>query len=468
MPTSIYLDNNATTRPFLKVVEAISQHLRESFANPGSRHIEGRRARRALEAARESIAATLGANPAEVVFTSGGTEATNLALLGLTPALLPLSPAGGPAFLPPLARGGQGGSAPSAPLHEQTAPAADQAVVADPRSAPRDPPRPPLTKGGSKAPLILLTRGEHPATLEACRHLERHGWRLHFLDVDAYGRLRDEQYDALSWDEVKLATVILAHNETGVIQDLAQLIERCNAAGVPTHVDAVQAVGKIPVSFRGLGATALSFGAHKFHGPRGVGGLLVRRGVRLNPLHFGGHQESDRRPGTEPVPLIAGLATALALWDRDRDGRALRMTAARDRLEAGLTAACPPVVIHGKNSPRLPNTASVAFPGLDGEALLVALDLDGVACSLGSTCASGSAEPAPVLLAMGVPPAVALATVRFGVSFETTPEEIDDAVRRIAAVVNRLRTIPGPDRRDTGCPTPGGYDTTGPVDSHVP
>ncbi len=258
---------------------------------------------------------------------------------------------------------------------------------------------------------------------------------MRLLTVDAAGRILADSLSFTSSNEAppKLVSLLLAHNETGVIQNVRPIIDRCNARGIPTHLDAVQAVGKIPVSFKQLEATALSFGAHKFHGPRGIGGLLVRRGVNLTPLLYGGHQEAGRRPGTEPVALIAGMATALELWHRDAEVRAMRMAAARDRLEPGLRDICSPVVVHGGNVNRLPNTCSIAFPGLDGEALLVALDLEGIACSLGSTCASGSAEPAPILLAMGVPPEVALSTVRFSVSFETTLEEIDEAVRRIAA-----------------------------------
>ena len=377
---TIYLDHNATTRPLPQVIDAMSHHFRQSFANPGSRHAEGRKARQALETARESIASILGADPEEVIFTSGGTEATNIAILGLTQ-------------------------------------------------------RSPGT--------IALTRGEHPATLESCRHLELQGFRLHFLDVDQGGRLRPEQYDSVAWDDLRLATAILAHNETGVIQDLAPLAERCTARSVPFHVDAVQAVGKLPIDFRALGATSLSLGAHKFHGPRGIGALLLRKGTRLAPTQFGGHQESGRRPGTEAVPLIVGMATALEVWQREYETRTRRITALRDRLERGLIEACPPTVINGDRRHRLPNTLNIAFPGLDGEALLVAFDLEGLCCSLGSTCASGSAEPAPSLVAMGCPPEVYRSSVRFSVGLENTEEEIDEAVWRIASVVRRLRGIAG-------------------------
>ncbi|MEX0718421.1 MAG: cysteine desulfurase family protein [Planctomycetaceae bacterium] len=375
-PGRIDLDHNATTRPHPEVVEVVARHLRESYANPGSRHAAGRVARRTLESARERMAELLGAEPDEVIFTSGGTESINLFLFGR-------------------AQGSPG--------------------------------------------TIALTAGEHPATIEACRHLAERGWKLHTLAVDSQGRLIPEQHDSLPWDSLRLATVILAHNETGVIQDIAPLAARCRERGVPLHLDAVQAVGKVPVDFRSLGVSALSLGAHKFHGPRGVGALLLKRGVKLAPYLFGGHQEQGRRPGTEPVALIAGMAKALEFWSERRDEIMRNVAALRDRLEGRLRETCGPVVVHGEEAPRLPNTLNIAFPGLDGEALLVALDLEGIACSLGSTCASGSAEPAPALMAMGCSLDVARASLRFSLGVDNTAEEVDDAARRIAAVVGRMR-----------------------------
>jgi cysteine desulfurase len=374
--SEIYLDNNATTRPFPEVVETVAYHLQQHYANPGSRHSPGQAARKVLEDSRETIAALLGAEPKEVIFTSGGTESTNIFLFGLTQ--------------------GEPGT-------------------------------------------IVLTAGEHPATIESCRQLEKAGWKLHWLEVDGEGRLLPEQYADLPWPEIKLVSIILAHNETGVTQDLAVLTKHCRAHQVPIHIDAVQAVGKIPVNFHELGVSALSLGAHKFHGPRGIGALLLRENVQLVPVQFGGHQEAGRRPGTEPVALIAGMSKALEIWQFDAGGRANRIAALRDRLESGLTATCAPVVVNGSRQHRLPNTLNIAFPGLDGEALLVAFGLDGIACSLGSTCASGSAEPAPVLLAMQCPPEVCIASVRFSVGCENTEDEIDEAVRRVNAIVNRQR-----------------------------
>lgn len=374
--SSLYLDNNATTRPYPEVVAEMAKHFSQHFANPGSRHSHGRKARQALEDARESMAVILGASPKEIVFTSGGTESTNLALFGLTK--------------------GQPGT-------------------------------------------ILLSSGEHPATLESCKALEPAGWSMQKLKVDSGGLLLDEQYDSLPWEDIKLVTLILAHNETGVIQDISRLSQICTDRSIPFHLDAVQAVGKIPVNFHELGVTTLALGAHKFHGPRGIGALLIREDVQLSPYVFGGHQEAGRRPGTEPVALIVGMAKALEVWNANREAREDSVRQMRDQLEAGLREMCGPVVVNGSAEHRLPNTLNIAFPGADGEAMLIALDLEGVSCSLGSTCASGSAEPAPVLVAMGCEPDVYKSSVRFSVSTDNSPEQIEEAIQRISIVAKRLR-----------------------------
>lgn len=376
VPQTIYLDNNATTQPLPEVVERVTQVLCDCYGNPGSRHAVGRPARQVLESSRESIAAILGALPEEVVFTSGGTEATNMALLGLT--------------------------------------------------------------AGRKG-MCVTTGGEHPATSETLAVLQKRGWSRHVLKVDNDGLISAAAVDAAPWESIQLATLILAHNETGVIQDVARLSERCRELNVPLHLDAVQAVGKIPVHFHNLGATALALGAHKFHGPRGVGALLVRKGTTLPPLLVGGHQERGRRPGTEPVAFIAGMALALELWHRSADARTRHLTSLRDRLQAGLASRCAPIVVNGSQQHRLPNTLNVSFPGCDGDALLVNLDLEGVCCSMGSTCSSGSSEPAPTLVAMGCTPEVYRSALRFSVGSFNTVEEIDVAIERIAGVVQRLR-----------------------------
>ena len=372
MAALIYFDNNATTPVLPEVVEVVARVMLDCFGNPGSPHRAGRKARQVLEASREAIAGWLVAEPKELIFTSGGTEANNLALRGLTHGL---------------------------------------------------------------SGTIALSPGEHPSSLEVCRAPAMRAWNLHKFPVDQHGQITSCEMPA----ETRLAAVILAHNETGVIQKVRPLAEACRAHGVALHLDGVQAVGKIAVSFHDLDATTLSFGAHKFHGPRGVGGLLVRDGTRLTPLMRGGHQEFERRPGTEPVALVAGMAKALELACVARDERTQFVTGLRDRLQAALIEVCPPAIVNGAGTARLPNTLNISFPGVDGEALLVALDLEGVCCSLGSTCASGSAEPAPILVAMGLTPDLYRSAVRFSLSILNTQAEIDDAARCIARVVARLR-----------------------------
>ena len=375
----IYLDNNATTQPLPEVIETVARHLRESYGNPSSRHSLGRRARRVLEDSREQIAGVLGATPNEVLFTSGGTEANNLAVLGTT---------------------------------------------------------------SHSTGTILISPGEHPSNLEACQIRQRQGWTLQTLPVDGSGlfAVNADEIPIPNWSNVRLAAVILAHNETGVIQNLDPLTAQAKRFGFPLHLDGVQAVGKLPVNFRQLGASTLSFGAHKFHGPRGIGGLLVREGVRLSAgFSVGGLQESGRRAGTEPVALVAGMAKALELWHRSQAERTASVLGLRDRLESSLLELAAPAIVNGRSAPRLPNTLNISFPGVDGEALLVALDLEGIACSLGSACASGSIEPTPILVAMGLAPELYRSAVRLTLSYLNTSDEIDEAARRIAEVVRYLR-----------------------------
>lgn len=374
---AIYLDNNATTRILPVVADAMSHAWTRGFANPGSQHSFGRDARRLLDSSRDTVAEALNCEPDEVIFTSGGTESINAAIHGLT-----------------------------------------------------------VRRSG----VIATTAGEHPATVAACRQAHASGMRSVTIPVDEHGLLQPAAVEQLPWSELKLVALILAHNETGVIQSLDRLSQLCHEHRVPLFVDAVQAVGKIPVDFRALRVTALAFGAHKFHGPRGIGGLLLQRGIQLPPLLEGGHQESGRRAGTEPVPLICGMAASLAHFRQNRSERLERVRSLRDDLQQRLESDCQPVLVHGRHADRLPNTLSVAFPGLTGEALLVNFDLAGIACSLGSTCASGSAEPAPALLAMGIPPDVCMASVRFSVSCQNTEDEICRAADRICEIVHRMRS----------------------------
>lgn len=371
----IYLDNNATTAIDPEVLEEMGRVARLAPGNPGSQHAAGRKARQILEQARETIAAILHAKPDEVIFTSGGTESSNLAIRGLTEG---------------------------------------------------------------RCGTVLLPPGEHPATERVVSKLIEEGWKRRSLSLDQMGRLNPEELANVSLDNVKLVTSILAHNETGVIHNLLPLTERCRAAGIPVHVDAVQAVGKIDVNFQELGATTLAAAAHKFHGPRGIGVLLVREGTRLVPQLHGGFQEQSLRPGTEPVMLAAGMAFALKKWHDDRVARTETMRQLRDRLQEGLLKAYPKAVVNGDASHRLPNTLHMAFPGCDSQALLVALDLAGICCSLGSACASGSTEPSPVLLGMGLSDEIVKSSLRLSVSKDNTPEEINRAIEIIGRTVSRM------------------------------
>jgi len=377
-PSRIYLDHNATTPPFPEVIDLVAETYKTAFANPGSRHAEGRQARRVLEAARELMADNLGCEPDEIIFTSGGTESTNIALRGL-------------AF--------------------------------------------------GKPGTILMTPGDHPASRATCEDLQTRGWSICEIPVTEEGLIDRDKLANLSWDEIRLACVLIAHNETGVVQNIGKLGKMCVKHNVPLHVDAVQAVGRIPINFANMRVMTVSLGAHKFGGPRGVGALLVRTGLKMQPVITGGFQEQGKRPGTEPTALIAGMARALEICCDDFDNRVQTLTELRDRLQSGLEEKCSPVVVNGSQEHRLPNTLNMSFPGVDGEALLVALDLAGIACSLGSTCASGSAEPAPVLLAMDKPEDVYSSAVRFSVGVTNRLAEMDEASKRIAQVVDRMRNV---------------------------
>lgn len=379
-PSRIDLDQNATTPLDPEVLEAMRPHWLAG-GNAESRHAGGRAARRAWERARESVARILGADPGEVVFTSGGTEANNLAILGL-------SGAEGP------------------PGH------------------------------------LVCSPIEHPAVAEPVARLEAAGFAVDRPTVDVRGLADAERMADALGAGTRLATLMLANNETGAIQPVARLAERARARGVPVHTDAVQAVGRIPVDFHGLGVATLAASAHKFHGPVGVGLLLVRAGVELGARLFGGGQQQGRRPGTVAVPLAVGLAAALERWHAQAEARARRWVALRDRLESGLVAALGPdrVVRNGPidASDRLPQTVNLGFPGLDGDALLMQLDLAGISASLGSACASGATRPSPVLLAMRLPEDRLRSSVRFSLGAATTEAEIEAALPRIVAAVTRV------------------------------
>jgi len=396
-PAPIYLDHNSTTPIDPRVVEAMVRAWRDAGANPASQHALGRQARRTLEEAREGIAELLGAKTGgmdtdQVIFTSGGTEANNLALFGLCASLAGTKP--GPGSL-------------------------------------------------AATPHILISAIEHPSVISAADELHRRGYSIERLAVtpNAVVELNHQRETASGSEQPRLLSIMLANNETGVIQPVAEIAALGREQSILIHTDAVQAVGKFPVSFRDLGVDAMTVAPHKFHGPLGIGALVLRHGVKLQPQLFGGYQQAALRPGTENVALAVGFHKALELAVHELPERAGRMLGLRDALEQLLSAKIPDMVIVSKGaSRRLPNTSCVAFPGLDRQALVMALDLAGVACSTGSACASGSSEPSPTLVAMGLPKLVIEGAIRLSLGATTTAAETGEATRRILKTVNHLRS----------------------------
>jgi cysteine desulfurase len=383
MSSSIYLDHNATTPILPEVADAIRDAALRYGANPGSQHEPGRQARRALEEARQRVGELLGARQEgidsdQVLFTSGGTEANNLALFGLT---------------------------------ANSPPAQGELVI----------------------PAI-----EHPSILEPAAELQRQGWTVLPVPADRDGVVQPDSMVSLLGPNTRLACLMLANNETGVIQPVAEVARSCSDKGIAMHCDAAQAVGKVPVDFTALGVDTMSCAAHKFHGPLGVGLLLVKHGVRLQPSVYGGHQQAGLRPGTETVALAIGVQVALECLHREAEERIARVAQLRDRLEQAIVAEVPAATVIGQRAERLPNTSNIAFVGLDRQALLMALDLAGVACSSGSACASGSSEPSPVLVAMGLEKALVDGSVRLSLGVSTTAAEIDEAARRILHACQHL------------------------------
>lgn len=386
MPPDVYLDNNATSALAPEVLEAMLPWLRGRCGNPSSLHRAGTDAADAVARARRAVARLIGArSPREIVFTSGGSEADVAALRSA-------------------------------------------ARLAAQRGARR----------------VVGTRIEHAAVLETLRALEREGFELALADCDDQGRIDAAHFERLL-DETPcaLATAMWANNETGVIQDVARLGAAARARGVPFHVDAVQAVGKLALDVSALPIDTLALSAHKFHGPKGVGALYVRRGAEFAPLFTGGPQEDGRRAGTENVPGIVGLGRAAELA-LERLRRASEIAALRDRLEAGLCAALPGVRVHGAGAPRLPNTTNLAFAGLSGEALVTLLSELGLCASTGSACASGKQAASHVLQAMGCDLVETSSSLRLSLGQDTTPQDVEAALERIPSAVRRLRALAGP------------------------
>ncbi|HZS10223.1 MAG TPA: cysteine desulfurase NifS [Blastocatellia bacterium] len=386
-PQRIYLDHSATTRVDDEVVRAMLPYFTEIYGNASSTHQWGQRAKQAIEEARQQVASLLNADKTEITFLSGGTEADNLAIKGIAEA------------------------------HAE------------------------------KGRHIITSQIEHPAVLTTCGQLEKQGWRLSYLPVYQEGIVRiSDVRDALT-DETTLVTIMHANNEIGTIQPLGEisaLVKERRAAGqrhLHLHADAVQSVGKIPVDVKELGVDLLSLSAHKIHGPKGVGALFVRRGVRLRSQMHGGHHERDRRAGTESVPLIVGLGKAAELSRLRLAEFVPRVRELRDYLETEILRRIPDTIRNGAAEPRLPHISSLSFEHVEGEGLMISLDLKGVAVSTGSACSSGSLEPSHVLVAIGLPSDTGRGSLRFSLGKDTTKEELDYVLETLPPIVEKLRRI---------------------------
>ncbi len=374
----IYLDHAATTAMRPEAVDAF--RAAAGGFNPSSIHAEGRAARAQLDAARETVARVLGAAPREIVFTGSGSEADVQAVTGAARALA--------------ARGRH----------------------------------------------VVTTAIEHHAVLHAVDVLEAEGWTITRLPVDADGLVDPDRFAAALRDDTTVASVMLANNEIGTVQPVAVLARIARARGVVFHADAIQAPAWLSPSAGALGVDLLSLSGHKFEGPKGVGVLYVRRGTPMRPLVVGGGQEHGMRAGTENVAGAAACAAALALADAERVEAVTRVRALRDRLEAGIVEAVPGARINGCGAPRLPNIASVAFTGAASDALLIRLDLEGVAASAGSACATGALEPSHVIAALGLPEDERRGVIRFSLGRETTGEDVDEVLRRLPRVLADVRS----------------------------
>lgn len=380
----IYLDHAATTPVRPEVLEAMLPYFATKFGNASSTHRWGREARAATDAARERIGACLGANADEICLTSGGTEADNLAVLGGW-----------------------------------------------------------RIQQGNGRPGLVTTPIEHKAVLMSAHQVAREGGDERLLDIDPTGQVNLDSARRLIRDDVAVTSVMWVNNETGVIQPIEELVALAKGAGAVFHTDAVQAFGKVEIDARKLPFDLCSVSGHKFGAPKSIGAVYVRRGTPLAPLFFGGTQDRGRRPGTENVPMAVALATAMELTLKEKDAECARLRALRDRLEAALRSRVPDAVVHGRGAPRAPHMLSLSVPGTDSESMLMALDLQGVACSSGSACQSGSVTPSHVLSAMGVSPELGSAVVRMSVGKLTTDEHIDRVIALFPALIEKARALTG-------------------------
>jgi cysteine desulfurase len=378
----IYLDHNATTPLDPAVADRMAQTLRDVWGNASSVHHFGQQAKAALDEARASVATLLSADPAEIIFTGGGTEADNLAIRGAAEAL----------------------------------------------------------EASGRRQLITCAI-EHEAVLNTMKAMARRGWRVTTLPVDHSGIVNPDRLREAIGDDTALVSVMHANNEIGTVQPIAELAAIAHERGALFHTDAVQSAGKLPIDVRALGVDLLSIAAHKFYGPKGAGALWVRRGVRLLPFITGGRQERNRRAGTENVPALVGLGVAADVVRRKMASEGPRLAALRDRLEAGILSSIAGTERNGAASPRVPNTTNISVDRVEAESLLIGLDLAGIAVSSGSACSSGTLEPSHVLKAMGYPHARTLGSIRFSLGAANTEADIDRVLVALPPIVEKLRSL---------------------------
>ncbi len=378
----VYFDYNATTPCSPEVLEAVVATTRDQFGNPSSVHHFGQRAKAALDEARSSVAALINAEPSEVVYTSGGTEADNFAIRGVAEGL------------------------------EAT---------------------------GRRH--LIAGAIEHEAVLNTLKALARRGWRTTLIPVDQSGVVDPERIRPLITGETALVSVMHANNEIGTIQPIAELAAIAHEHGALMHTDAVQSVGKIPVDVRTLGVDLLSLSAHKFNGPKGAGALWIKRGTRMQPILTGGKHERSRRAGTENSPALVGMGVAARLAQTKLDSEAVRVASLRDRLEAEILRAVAGTTVNGARDTRVPNTTNISFDRVEAESLLIALDLEGIAVSTGSACSSGTLEPSHVLRAMGFSSHRTQNSLRFSLGLFSTDEEVDRVVAVLPGIVEKLRSL---------------------------
>lgn len=377
----IYLDHNSTTPLHPEVLEAMLPYYKEAFGNPSTIYSFGQETRKATDEARETVANLIGASPEEIIFTSGGTEADNLALKGVPAAL------------------------------------------------------------EKKGKHIITSSIEHHAVLSTLKYLEKRGYQVSFLPVDEHGWLDPGEVEEAITSQTVLISVMHANNEVGTIEPISEIGEIAQKAGIYLHTDAVQTIGKIKVNVDDLKVDLLSLSAHKFYGPKGVGALYVRKGTRIYPLLHGGYQERRRRAGTENVAGIVGLGKAAEIAPKEMVQQSRRESNLRDRLEKMIRENINHCQLNGHPTQRLPNTLNISFEFIEGESLILNLDLKGIAASTGSACTSGSLEPSHVLMAMGVAPEIAQGSIRFSLGRDNRKEDIDYTVENLVEIVTRLREM---------------------------